>query len=235
MRLNFAVKTTAFLDSRTCRRVLSISVASSCLPCLAMSIMSWIMPTRRWYGGGGPARESLSPARSTSEARTSLLRSRVGVLLQRALWGLAPASSGLFACFAPMTEPGQRHSQIYSLASRTKDKLAQHLRNDSKRELGRITQVYSRVTGLFTSHLSREECGRLSKQRELKLCVRCASSDFSDRQHARDRNNAYPIIRVHHKLQQFIPFRLLISPQHISKQHDVHVQLVLKRSSAPVP
>lgn len=32
----------------TCRSVLSISVASSCLPCLAISIISWIMPMRRW-------------------------------------------------------------------------------------------------------------------------------------------------------------------------------------------
>lgn len=35
-------------QTRTCRSVFSISVASSCLPCLAISIISWIMPMRRW-------------------------------------------------------------------------------------------------------------------------------------------------------------------------------------------
>lgn len=161
--LNWILRPLIFA-SRTCLSVLSISVASSCLPCLAMSIMSWIIPTRRWYGGGGPARESLSPARSTSEARVSLLRSRVGVLLQRALCGLAPASSGLFACFAPMTEPGHTHWPTDSLASRACDKFTQHLRSECEREWRQIARVYNRVTALFTWHLSRTERSRLHLQ-----------------------------------------------------------------------
>lgn len=93
---------TSYSDISTCRRVFSISVASSCFPCFAISIISCIIPMRLWYGGGVPLFLSEFLDLSIKEARMSP-RSFDGVRLHPELWGLAPASCpAAFVCFAPI-------------------------------------------------------------------------------------------------------------------------------------
>ena len=84
------------IDRLTCRSVLSSSVASFCFPSFAITIISWIIPMRRWYGGGGPPRPNLSPPDlSTNEAKISP-RCLVGVRFDP---GSDPAP---LVCLVPM-------------------------------------------------------------------------------------------------------------------------------------
>lgn len=135
-----------YVTQLTCRSVFSSSVASSCLPSLAITNTSWIILMRFWQGGGAPLR----PSRSPEDHRLNELCVRLQALNSEQDPPVSDAAP--FVCLVPIVHC----KQTWQIVNRTPiHLLICYSLNLPQRMSGEPTQNYDK--NLLTPHLKDEE------------------------------------------------------------------------------